>query len=125
MFESPESMGMGKPVYGVIPLRKFQSTQSQSNVFTSELRVGTLPESHRSPDEPLSRTGGIITVSNGKFPNAPLGLNSTQNGTSRNIHDDRISIADREALFAAQAELRRTQEEILALEHAIRKARLF
>lgn len=112
-------IGLDRPVYGIIPLTKRGSTARSLPASEGPIQ---LQRRSVSPDK-YARITPIETAP--VLDNFDMALKRQAFPSTHLLASDRATTADREALQAAHEELRRTQEEILALEAEIRKARLF
>ena len=112
-------IGFDGPVYGIIPLTKRGSTAILLPASDGSIQ---LQRRSVSPDKYARTTLFDTEPVSGHFDSAAPQYTLP---SPHLLDSDRATTADRKALQAAHEELRRTQEEILALEAEIRKAHLF
>ena len=130
LLRDPESMGMSRPTYGSIRMRKITAHRSSRGESPSRRphRV-TFKDEISLPSKPFfhSSTSMGAPIGIGEHGLHDMAENIYLGQPTSTIRSDRFTaspdVDDRASLMAAQRELMKTHQEILALEEEIRAAR--
>lgn len=127
LLADPSSLGMPDPTYGNIGMRRIWSNHRTRPISTrDEFKSSLTSHSVKLGDKDLYRAADFaerISIANSESPQHRRNLRSSPR-LEASSHFSSTSGLDREALLAAQGELMKTHQEILALEEEIRKSRL-